>query len=103
MGPETTQSSLQSAKVRSIVYNPSHVWITSSIERDSATNVFTVDKLDAKTKKLKGWERHFRGEISLSTMISYYMFFILECLAIYVLCKSSAVNDCTSVWFDPCS
>ena len=50
---ETTQSSLQSAKVRSIVRNLSHVWITSSIARDSATNAFTVGKVDKKTEELE--------------------------------------------------
>ena len=53
MVAETTQSSLQSAKVRSIVRNLSHVWITSSIECDSVTNTLTVGKVDEKMEELE--------------------------------------------------
>ena len=62
-GAKTTQSLLQSAKVRSNVRNLSHVWITSSIERDSATNVFTVEKEDDETELL---EKIGRGTVEVN-------------------------------------
>ena len=60
---ETNQSSLQSAKVRSIVRNLSHVWITSNIERDSATNMFTMGKVDNEMELL---EKIGRGTVEVN-------------------------------------
>ena len=72
---ETTQSSLQSAKVRSIVHNPSHVWITSSIECDSATIAFTVDEVDVKMEKL---EEVGRGtvEVNVAEYNDWYLCYL---------------------------